>query len=638
MKKTAWFVCFTILIAGAFASDTRMEVRVYYSNADQLYRDMGELIGGLDICTVQPAKTGEYYLVINATREELEQIKARGFRTEITYDDIADKFWEMAGTHDRGILRNFGYFYTYWEVRDTLQYLAGLYPSISRYYSAGNSHQGLNLIAFKISDNPLADEGEPAVCFNGATHAREPMGTYLCVDFIKYLLSNYGADSTITWLVNNREIYFIPVMNPDGYRYNSDSGGSLANWRKNRRIVQSPNIGIDLNRNYGYKWGYDNFGSSSNPSSETYRGPSRFSEPETQAARDYFLPKKIRTQMDYHSYGPYNLCVWGYSGSAEPIPDSIMQWEILDSMRAKNGFPAYSTGPIYRVLYAANGGSCEWEVKDTLHNGVQKFMTYAFSIETDQNDFWDGVSNMTTITNNINQCRPVNYYFTRIAGVFFGNLAKTVADTVLGNATGQLDPNETTHIWFGVKNRAVHPLDSAYNINAQLVSLDSQVTVQSASAVFPNIKRNSTGNNSGSRFIVFCSPNAVPGTIKRLRLVMTFKDDTCTITQALVCSLVVGSSPVAVQEQRPVNTERFMLAIVNNPVSGCVRFNASPAPSQQAVLEIYDAAGMLVTSVTGRRLVWNGTSRGGLPVQSGVYFYRYRDYAGQSKGKFVFVR
>ena len=84
----------------------------------------------------------------------------------------------------------------------------------------------------------------------------------------------------------NREIYVMPVVNADGYVYNSDSGGDTANWRKNRRCPVPPYIGIDLNRNFGYKWGFDNQGSTNNPWDETYRGPSAFSEPEAQAARN----------------------------------------------------------------------------------------------------------------------------------------------------------------------------------------------------------------------------------------------------------------------------------------------------------------------------------------------------------------
>ncbi|MGB9721732.1 MAG: M14 family zinc carboxypeptidase [bacterium] len=630
-------VCTSIAVAS-----NKMEVWVYYADPDELFSKMGELFGELDICTVQQSDEGEYYLIINTTKEQLEQIQARGFRTKITYEDIAEKFYEMAGSRDPQILRDFGYFYTYWEMRDTLQTLANSFPNITRYYSAGNSYQGLQMVALKISDNPLADEMEPAVCFNGATHAREPMGTTLCIDYIKYLLTNYGTDSLVTWFVNNREIYFIPVMNPDGYRYNSDSGGATSNIRKNRHFYSgqtSSTAGVDLNRNYGYKWGYDNYGSSPTVTSDAYRGPSRWSEPETQNARDFFLPKKIRTQIDYHSYGAYNLCVWGYTGSAEPIPDSVTQWEILDSMRTKNGFSAARTGPIYRVLYAANGTSIEWEIKDTLHNGAPKFVTYAFSIETNQTDFWQGYNDYTVIQNNINQCRPVNIYFTKIAGVFFDNLQPVVADTALGNGTGQLDPNETSHLWMRIRNRAIHPLDSAYNINATLVSLDTQIVVLGGSATFPKIYRKSIGNNGSSKFLVRCSPNAAPGAVKQLKLILTFKDDTCTITQGINFSLTIGNNPVGITEAEKENQIKSSVRLHSNPGSGSIEFEFAQLPVKDAYLIIYDATGRLVRRFENlnQRMIWDGTNGANLKVESGVYFYLYKTQDAVKAGKFVLI-
>lgn len=641
MKHIIRCLSLVMLLVSLGMASNKMEVWLYFKDADELFSKMGTLFGELDICTVQQADNGEYYLVLNTTKEQYEQIRALGFKTVITYEDIAEKFYQMAGSRDPQILRDFGYFYTYWEMRDTLQTLANSFPNITRYYSAGNSYQGLQMVALKISDNPLVDEMEPAVCFNGATHAREPMGTTLCIDYIKYLLTNYGTDSLVTWFVNNREIYFIPVMNPDGYRYNSDSGGATSNIRKNRHLYSgqsSSTAGVDLNRNYGYKWGYDDYGSSPTVTSDAYRGPSRWSEIETQNARDFFLPKKIRTQIDYHSYGAYNLCVWGYSGSAEPIPDSVTVWEILDSMRAKNGFSAARTGPIYRVLYAANGTSIEWEMKDTLHNGVPKFVTYAFSIETNQTDFWQGYNDYTVIQNNINQCRPVNIYFTKIAGVFFDNPQPVVADTVLGNSTGQLDPNETAHLWVRIRNRAIHPLDSAYNITAQLVSLDTQIVVQTGTAAFPKIYRKSTGDNRNSRFIIRCSRNAIPGTVKPLKMILTFKDDTCTITQSVNFSLTIGNNPVGITTENEKQIESFV-RLHSNPASRSVKFEFAQMSDRTANLTIYDATGRLIKKFDNlnQRLIWDGTDHMNLPVESGVYFYVVQNGNDLKRGKFVFI-
>src|SRR4029453_16587448 len=91
--------------------------------------------------------------------------------------------------------------------------------------------------------------------------------------YMGYLLENYQNDSLVKNIVDNRELYIIPCLNPDGYLYNEltdPSGGGM--WRKNRRDNLDGNFGVDLNRNYDLFWGYDDNGSSPNTFSETYRG------------------------------------------------------------------------------------------------------------------------------------------------------------------------------------------------------------------------------------------------------------------------------------------------------------------------------------------------------------------------------
>jgi len=104
--------------------------------------------------------------------------------------------------------------------------------------------------------------------------------------YMFWLVENYGTDPTATHIVNNRELFFVPLVNVDGYRYNittNPDGGGF--WRKNR----SPNegsdcVGTDPNRNYGADWGGP--GASASPCSDVYRGSGPFSEPCTQAVRD----------------------------------------------------------------------------------------------------------------------------------------------------------------------------------------------------------------------------------------------------------------------------------------------------------------------------------------------------------------
>ncbi len=173
------------------------------------------------------------------------------------------------------------------------------------------TYEGRNIYYVKISDNPEIDENEPEIMYASLTHAREPMGMQQLIYYMWYLLENYDTDAEIRYLVDNCQMYFAPCVNPDGYRYNQQTdpnGGGM--WRKNRRNVNNTDYGIDLNRNYGYQWGYDNIGSSPSPSSMTYRGSAPFSEPETLAMKWFAENHNIQLILDYHTYSDVLLYPW----------------------------------------------------------------------------------------------------------------------------------------------------------------------------------------------------------------------------------------------------------------------------------------------------------------------------------------
>ena len=165
--------------------------------------------------------------------------------------------------------------YTYSEMITHLDTIHSLYPGITTAkFSIGTSIEGRTIWAMKVSDNPGTDENEPEVGFDGLTHAREPITVNVLIETIYELCENYGTDPELTFLVDNREIFFIPVLNPDGYVYNEQTypgGGGM--WRKNRHAPVGGCYGVDLNRNYPYQWGGS--GSSPDPCDETYRGATR---------------------------------------------------------------------------------------------------------------------------------------------------------------------------------------------------------------------------------------------------------------------------------------------------------------------------------------------------------------------------
>jgi len=294
-----------------------------------------------------------------------------------------------------------GGFPTFAEAINYMDSLHNLYPNFTTARdSVGFSYQGRALWMMKISDNPDVDEDEPEFFINALIHAREPMGLEATLRFMSYLLDNYGTDSLVTYLVDNREFYFVPVINPDGYEYNRQTdpnGGGM--WRKNRH-----GQGIDLNRNWGYMWGFDDNGSSPYPSDETYRGSGPFSEPETQSLREFIISRHFNVIMNFHTYGNYFLYPWGYINSY--TDDQALFTVIGDSATSSNG---YAFGCPWELLYNTNGDSNDWQYGET----TEKPRIFGFVIEIGDwmDGFWPNPNNIPNLWNDV---LPSLLYLSRI--------------------------------------------------------------------------------------------------------------------------------------------------------------------------------------------------------------------------------
>ena len=181
------------------------------------------------------------------------------------------------------------------EMEDFLVNISINYPDITNLFSLGKSYQNRDIWCLEISDNPGMDENEPGVLFTGLHHAREWPTLEICLYIIENLTENYSIDSEITSLIDNRRLWVIPCVNPDGYYYDHDLGND---WRKNRHYFSEFDTwGVDLNRNYGGSsngdpwaaWGSLGDGSGSHhPSSSLFCGPSPISENETTIVKNLF--------------------------------------------------------------------------------------------------------------------------------------------------------------------------------------------------------------------------------------------------------------------------------------------------------------------------------------------------------------
>ncbi len=253
-----------------------------------------------------------------------------------------------------------GSYYTYQQILDHLDSLASKFPAIVKskaQIDTFRSIQNRPMYWMKISDNPNTDENEPEVLMTAVHHAREPLGVTQMIFFMYYLCENYNTNDEVKYFVDNSEIYFIPVVNPDGYVYNqtnNPAGGGM--WRKNRRPNAGGSFGVDLNRNYGHFWGYNNIGSSPTPTSETYRGTAGFSEPEIRAVKYFCEQHQFRLALNYHTYGNLLIYPWGYTDSN--TPDSLQYHQYTKAMTNYNRF-VYGTGT-ETVGYTTNGDSDDW--------------------------------------------------------------------------------------------------------------------------------------------------------------------------------------------------------------------------------------------------------------------------------------
>jgi murein tripeptide amidase MpaA len=162
------------------------------------------------------------------------------------------------------IYGSMGGFLTFTEVVAKLDSMRLEYPElISAKFSIGTTIESRPIWTVRVTKNPDSPTGRPEVWYHSLIHAREPESMEHLIFYIYWLLENYNTDPIAAYILNNRELYFTPVLNPDGYVYNqtiNPNGGGL--WRKNRRN-NGGSFGVDLNRNYGiYQyWNSSNGGS-----------------------------------------------------------------------------------------------------------------------------------------------------------------------------------------------------------------------------------------------------------------------------------------------------------------------------------------------------------------------------------------
>jgi len=249
--------------------------------------------------------------------------------------------------------RNFAEFNTFFE-----ELQAEYSELVTSLFSIGKSIQGRDIKGISITGLKNKGSVKPAIVYNAGQHAREWIAP-MTVAYIAYtLLSNYSSNPEVTTLMDNFEFIIIPLVNPDGYNYTWTTDRM---WRKNRRVNQGSScMGVDTNRNWDFQWLTG--GSSTNPCSETFAGPSPFSEPEETHLANYIQSHgKVQGYIDFHAAAYLFLNPWGYT-SALPAANAA-QWALAEdfvtSVYKVHG-KSYVFGNIMNVLYQASGSSTDW--------------------------------------------------------------------------------------------------------------------------------------------------------------------------------------------------------------------------------------------------------------------------------------
>ncbi len=330
MKRIVIFLLTLMIFTGLFRAENAL-FRI--ENPDR--HEIDYIYKNFDVAGHRPGE----YLDFLALKEHTDLLREHGIRFTVlkTHEELYEEY-----------KRDIPGYRSYKSLIKGLHSLEKEYPGIIKVYEMGHSKGNLYFMlgntnygeyrhkipVVKVTN--LSDSTpKPAVIFNGVHHAREPIGSEICIYAAQTLAEGYGIDFEITNIINNAEIWLIPQVNPDGYKIVTENlvGTYSQDWRKNLRDndqdgdVTPPQYGyyfldgVDLNRNYSVGWS-----SSEGPSySQTYPGPGPFSEPETYTIRSIYDRIRPVFSICFHTYSELILYPMGYTyNTTAPDENSLL--------------------------------------------------------------------------------------------------------------------------------------------------------------------------------------------------------------------------------------------------------------------------------------------------------------------------
>lgn len=455
MKKTMLllFLFCTIFGFSQNVQEKYQRAKINFNTQNDLER-----LGALGIPVDHGTHKKGYFIISDFSVSEIDRARNAGFVVEVLIEDSKEYFLQQnnsnapiernLGCSGNGMtdyqtpanfnLGSMGGYLTYQEMLDELDQMQALYPNlitqkenISTFLTNGQPDNsttppigGNGIKWVKISDNPNSSEAEPQILYSAVHHAREPASLSQLIFYMWYLLENYDSNPEIQSIINNTELYFVPVVNPDGYLYNEKTdpnGGGF--WRKNRFNGH----GVDNNRNYDYfingnpangMWGGQ--GTSTDPGSEVYAGSGPFSEVENQAMKWFVENHSFVMAFNNHTSGDLLLYPYGYDNNML-TPDNSLYEGISAELVSQNSF----ANILSSELYPAAGDSDDFMYGTVLtHDKI-----FAFTPEIGPS-FWPPSNQIEGI------CKGMMYLNTTAAKMV--NNFATVKDTspqYLGNQT-----------------------------------------------------------------------------------------------------------------------------------------------------------------------------------------------------------
>lgn len=407
--KLMMTILVSLAFAAAYAQDySRCKV---YTDAEGLQK-----LAELGVATDHGSGKKDAFFISDFSAQEMQVMRDNGFPYEVLIEDVQAYYRNrnkggqepeskngscvssgqgvfvpaIPGHFNHGTMAGY---YTYEQFLAELDEMAAAYPdliTVKAPISSFVTAQSRPIYFVKISDNPATDEPEPEVLYTAVHHAREPASLSQLIFYMWYLLENYADNEEVAFLVNNTEMYFVPMVNPDGYVYNQTSspgGGGM--WRKNRRSFGNGTYGVDNNRNYSYGW--NTTGVSASQSGETYPGTSAFSEPENQAIKWFCENRDFKYAFNAHTYS--NDILFPIGTTTNEFAEDHDYFDAFTHHMVKyNGYTAMKSSS----LYPASGDSDDYMYKADI-SVKPKIFAMTPEIGSEADGFWPMESNIDGI-------------------------------------------------------------------------------------------------------------------------------------------------------------------------------------------------------------------------------------------------